>query len=100
MLRAGTHAGFGGDRHGVRGTPAGSLPDRDSEHCPVINVSDRARTRVLSRVHVLRYATYNQRGHETGSARGCFSFVPDHARRVGLVGAAVTDHPKIKEIVA
>src|SRR4030095_1878495 len=28
------------------------------------------------------------------------SFVPDHARRVGLVGAAVTDHPKIKEIVA
>jgi radical SAM superfamily enzyme YgiQ (UPF0313 family) len=28
------------------------------------------------------------------------SFVPEDARRVGLVGAAVTDHPKIKEIVA
>jgi radical SAM superfamily enzyme YgiQ (UPF0313 family) len=25
--------------------------------------------------------------------------VPEHARRVGLVGAAVTDHPKIREIV-
>jgi radical SAM superfamily enzyme YgiQ (UPF0313 family) len=28
------------------------------------------------------------------------SYIPEHARRVGLVGAAVTDHPKIKEIVA
>lgn len=27
------------------------------------------------------------------------SHVPDHARRVGLVGAATTDHPKITEIV-
>ena len=27
------------------------------------------------------------------------SLIPDHARRVGLVGAAVTDHPKIREIV-
>ncbi|MEM9068215.1 MAG: radical SAM protein [Myxococcota bacterium] len=27
------------------------------------------------------------------------SFVPDHARRVGLVGAATTDHPKITEIL-
>ncbi len=27
------------------------------------------------------------------------SFVPEHARRVGLVGAAVTDHPRIKQIV-
>jgi len=27
------------------------------------------------------------------------ALVPDHARRVGLVGAAVTDHPKIREIV-
>jgi radical SAM superfamily enzyme YgiQ (UPF0313 family) len=26
-------------------------------------------------------------------------FVPSHARRVGLVGAAVTDHPRIKEVV-
>jgi radical SAM superfamily enzyme YgiQ (UPF0313 family) len=27
------------------------------------------------------------------------SLIPEHARRVGLVGAAVTDHPKIREIV-
>jgi radical SAM superfamily enzyme YgiQ (UPF0313 family) len=27
------------------------------------------------------------------------SVIPEHARRVGLVGAAVTDHPQIKEIV-
>ena len=27
------------------------------------------------------------------------SFIPDHARRVGLVGAAVTDHPEIKDVV-
>jgi radical SAM superfamily enzyme YgiQ (UPF0313 family) len=28
------------------------------------------------------------------------SLIPAHARRVGLVGAAVTDHPQIKEIIA
>jgi radical SAM superfamily enzyme YgiQ (UPF0313 family) len=28
-----------------------------------------------------------------------FSLIPPHARRVGLVGAAVTDHPRIKELV-
>jgi radical SAM superfamily enzyme YgiQ (UPF0313 family) len=27
------------------------------------------------------------------------SFVPEEARRVGLVGAAVTDHPRIKDVV-
>src|SRR5438552_19075185 len=27
------------------------------------------------------------------------SYVPAEARRVGLVGAAVTDHPRIKEVV-
>ena len=29
-----------------------------------------------------------------------FSLIPENARRVGLVGAAVTDHPKIKELVS
>jgi radical SAM superfamily enzyme YgiQ (UPF0313 family) len=28
-----------------------------------------------------------------------FSLIPDHAKRVGLVGAAVTDHPQIAELV-
>jgi radical SAM superfamily enzyme YgiQ (UPF0313 family) len=29
-----------------------------------------------------------------------FALIPENARRVGLVGAAVTDHPKIKELVS
>ncbi len=29
-----------------------------------------------------------------------FSLIPEDARRVGLVGAAVTDHPRIKELVS
>lgn len=29
-----------------------------------------------------------------------FSLIPENARRVGLVGAAVTDHPKINELVS
>ena len=28
------------------------------------------------------------------------SYIPENARRVGLVGAAVTDHPRIKEVVS
>ncbi len=27
------------------------------------------------------------------------SLIPEHARRVGLVGAAVTDHPRIQELI-
>jgi radical SAM superfamily enzyme YgiQ (UPF0313 family) len=29
-----------------------------------------------------------------------FSLIPENAKRVGLVGAAVTDHPELKELVA
>jgi radical SAM superfamily enzyme YgiQ (UPF0313 family) len=32
------------------------------------------------------------------SADRVFSLIPEHARRVGLVGAAVTDHPKLGEL--
>ena len=28
-----------------------------------------------------------------------FSLIPEYARRIGLVGAAVTDHPKVEELV-
>jgi radical SAM superfamily enzyme YgiQ (UPF0313 family) len=34
------------------------------------------------------------------SPEKAFALIPDNARRVGLVGAAVTDHPKIKELVS
>jgi radical SAM superfamily enzyme YgiQ (UPF0313 family) len=34
------------------------------------------------------------------SPEKAFSLIPGNARRVGLVGAAVTDHPRIKELVS
>jgi radical SAM superfamily enzyme YgiQ (UPF0313 family) len=45
------------------------------------------------------------RGATTGGMRlfdieDPLSLVPAHAKRVGLVGAAVTDHPKLEELVA
>ena len=44
------------------------------------------------------------RGPSTGGMRLLdmdvpLSFIPEHAKRVGLVGAAVTDHPKLEELV-
>lgn len=44
------------------------------------------------------------RGESTGGMRLLdtglpLSMIPDHARRVGLVGAAVTDHPKLESLV-
>jgi radical SAM superfamily enzyme YgiQ (UPF0313 family) len=38
-------------------------------------------------------------GMRLAPAANVVSSVPEHARRVGLVGAAVTDHPDIKKIV-
>ncbi len=45
------------------------------------------------------------RGATTGGMRlldieDPLSMIPEHAKRVGLVGAAVTDHPKLEELVA
>lgn len=45
------------------------------------------------------------RGATTGGMRlldieDPLALVPEHAKRVGLVGAAVTDHPKLEELVA
>ncbi len=45
------------------------------------------------------------RGPTTGGMRlvdadHALALVPEHARKVGLVGAAVTDHPRLEEIVA
>jgi len=52
---------------------------RGCAYC-VMRRSDKARMRVLPSERVL-------------------SLVPDHARRVGLVGAAVTDHPELPKIL-
>jgi radical SAM superfamily enzyme YgiQ (UPF0313 family) len=38
-------------------------------------------------------------GMRTVAPEKVWSHIPENARRVGLVGAAVTDHPRIKEIV-
>ena len=38
-------------------------------------------------------------GMRTVEPEVVLSTIPEHARRVGLVGAATTDHPKIKEIM-
>jgi radical SAM superfamily enzyme YgiQ (UPF0313 family) len=46
---------------------------------------------------VMRRATNG--GMRPVSPEKVLSFIPDYARRVGLVGAAVTDHPEIAEIV-
>jgi radical SAM superfamily enzyme YgiQ (UPF0313 family) len=42
------------------------------------------------------------RGNDTRvfEAEKVLSLVPEHARRVGLVGAAVTDHPQVEQVVA
>lgn len=38
-------------------------------------------------------------GMRTVPPEKVLSFIPEHARRVGLVGAAVTDHPKIVDLL-
>src|SRR6185503_10915048 len=38
-------------------------------------------------------------GMRTVSPERVLSLIPEHARRVGLVGAAVTDHPRIVELL-
>lgn len=46
---------------------------------------------------VMRRSTND--GMRTFPKETVLSLIPDHARRVGLVGAATTDHPEISEIV-
>ena len=46
---------------------------------------------------VMRRSTND--GMRTVPMEKVLSLIPDHARRVGLVGAATTDHPQITEIV-
>jgi radical SAM superfamily enzyme YgiQ (UPF0313 family) len=93
-----------------------------SAHLPLTAKADDsrlpARSQILTRDTVLSSMFLVEA--ERGCSRGCtycvmrrttnggmrlvppetvLSLVPDHARRVGLVGAAVTDHPGIKKIV-
>ncbi|MGA2260999.1 MAG: radical SAM protein [Acidobacteriota bacterium] len=77
-----------------------------------------ARSQIITKNTVLRSMFLIE--PERGCSRGCtycvmrrttnggmrlvppdkvLSFIPEQARRVGLVGAAVTDHPRIKDVV-
>ena len=97
------------------------VPGRTPELPAIAKAADDrlpARSQILTRDTVLSSMFLIE--PERGCSRGCtycvmrrttndgmrlvppeviLSYIPDSARRVGLVGAAVTDHPRIKEIL-
>jgi hypothetical protein len=62
-----------------------------SEILDSISFTIRERVRIKGEIRVL---TSQVRASGT-----VLSLIPEHARRVGLVGAAVTDHPRIQELI-
>jgi radical SAM superfamily enzyme YgiQ (UPF0313 family) len=103
------------------GAPGCFVPGRTPSLPPIARAGDDrlpARSQILTRNTVLSLMFLIE--PERGCSRGCtycvmrrttnggmrlvtpervLSLIPGHARRVGLVGAAVTDHPKIQEVV-
>jgi len=101
--------------------PGGYVPGRTAALPPVMKADNErlpAYSQILARESVLSSMFLIE--PERGCSRGCtycvmrrttnggmrlvpaekvLSLIPDQARRVGLVGAAVTDHPRIEEIV-
>ncbi|MBL4637654.1 MAG: radical SAM protein [Kofleriaceae bacterium] len=104
------------------GKPGYYVPRFDGDICPPVAMADictlPARSQIITPNTELRsmYLTEVARG----CSRGCtycvmrrstnggmraidksliLEHIPEHAKRVGLVGAAVTDHPQITEIV-
>jgi len=98
------------------------IPSRDYERLPAVAALDDdllpARSRIVTPHTELRSMFLIE--PERGCSRGCtycvmrrstnggmrivspervLGAIPEHARRVGLVGAAVTDHPRIAQIV-
>ncbi|MBJ6760974.1 radical SAM protein [Myxococcaceae bacterium JPH2] len=102
-------------------TPGFLVPGRGGARYHVAKATDArlpARTQIITPHTELRSMFLIE--PERGCSRGChycvmrrttnggmrtvppervLSLIPDHARRVGLVGAAVTDHPKIVELL-
>ncbi|MEO6950808.1 MAG: radical SAM protein [Polyangia bacterium] len=98
------------------------IPTRDGERLPAVAAIDNDRLPACSRIitpHTELRSMFLVEP-ERGCSRGCtycvmrrstnggmrlvppdrvLGAIPDYAKRVGLVGAAVTDHPKICEIV-
>jgi radical SAM superfamily enzyme YgiQ (UPF0313 family) len=116
----------GGRRAAVVGALAGRpgfyVPSRDGERVPPVARADDAllpaRSQIVTPHSELRSMFLTEAAR--GCSRGCtycvmrrstnggmrvvepdeiVAGVPEHARRVGLVGAAVTDHPRIAEVV-
>jgi radical SAM superfamily enzyme YgiQ (UPF0313 family) len=113
------------DRHNLlshcSSMPGCYVPGMTRELPPVARIKDErlpAYSQILTKDTVLasmfliepergcsRSCTYCVMRRSTGggmrlvSPEKAFSLIPAHARRVGLVGAAVTDHPGIKELV-
>ncbi len=107
--------------HSRPGFFAPQLAARDAELPAVAKADDErlpARSQIITPHTELRSMFLIE--PERGCSRGCtycvmrrttnggmrtvppekvLGFIPEHARRVGLVGAAVTDHPKIVELV-
>lgn len=117
---------FGGDRAGVCGALAGTrgfyVPAHDGSRVPPVAAADEeslpARSVVLTPHTELANMFLVEPAR--GCSRGCtycvmrrstnggmrvvgpervLATIPNNARRVGLVGAAVTDHPHIRQIV-
>lgn len=105
------------------GKPGFYLPTVDGDRCPPVAqatmLSLPARSQIITPNTELRSMFLTEVAR--GCSRGCtycvmrrstnggmravppeevLAGIPSHAKRVGLVGAAVTDHPKITEIVA
>lgn len=104
------------------GRPGFYVPAHDRDHVPPVAAADDAllpaRSQIITPHTELRSMFLTEAAR--GCSRGCtycvmrrstnggmrtvppdqvLAGIPDHARRVGLVGAAVTDHPRIVDIV-
>jgi radical SAM superfamily enzyme YgiQ (UPF0313 family) len=117
---------LGCDRHRVieafAGKPGYYVPEHDGDRIPAIAAADNAclpaRSQIITPNTELRSMFLTEAAR--GCSRGCtycvmrrstnggmrvvpvdvvLAGIPDHAKRVGLVGAAVTDHPGIRDIV-
>jgi radical SAM superfamily enzyme YgiQ (UPF0313 family) len=106
----------------LAGRPGFYVPAHDGERVPPVAAADDAllpaRSQIVTPHSELRSMFLTEAAR--GCSRGCtycvmrrstnggmrviepdliVGGVPEHARRVGLVGAAVTDHPRIREVV-
>jgi len=124
LVRAADDLGFARERviDAMHGRPGVYVPDRDGETVPHVGIVDD--DKLPARSQILTPNTELADMFLTEAARGCsrgctycvmrrstnggmrvipreliLAGIPDGATRVGLVGAAVTDHPDIRAVV-